>query len=186
MVSIYPFVNQFGGGYYPIEKDHGIYQNPRWLVISKPQYFLGAWAHTPQPQIPFFSMLNLPYLSKLMNDHVHHDPLWPPVPTKLPLDIPKFEGKTREDLGEHVTTFHLWCSSNSLNDDSICLSLFQCTLTWITVKWYIELPEGHTKNFNQMVLVFLNHLHFSVCYNVGIEIFSAFYQDKSLHILDHI
>jgi hypothetical protein len=28
-----------------------------------------------------------------------------PVPTKLPSDIPKFEGKTGEDPGDHVTTF---------------------------------------------------------------------------------
>jgi hypothetical protein len=56
-----------------------------------------------------------------MNDPMFHDPTCPPVPTKLALDIPKFEGKTGEDLGDHVTTFHLWCSSNSLKDDSIWL-----------------------------------------------------------------
>ena len=63
------------------------------------------------------------------------------VPKKLPLDIPKFEGKAGEDPGEHVTTFHLWCSSNSLHDDSIYLRLFQRTLTGPAVKWYIELPR---------------------------------------------
>jgi hypothetical protein len=77
-----------------------------------------------QPRIPFLAMLNLPDLSKLMNDPVIHDPTWPPVPTKLPSDIPKFEGKNGEDPGDHVTTFHLWCSSNSLNHDSIRLRLF--------------------------------------------------------------
>jgi hypothetical protein len=54
-----------------------------------------------------------------------HDLTWPPIPTKLPSDIPKFEGKTGEDPGDHVTTFHLWCSSKSLNNDSIHLILFQ-------------------------------------------------------------
>ena len=64
------------------------------------------------------------------------------VPKKLPLDIPKFEGKAGEDLGEHVTTFHLCCSSNSLHDGSICLRLFQRTLTGPVAKWYIELLWG--------------------------------------------
>jgi hypothetical protein len=60
-----------------------------------------------QPYIPFLATLNLPNLSKLMNDPVSHDPTWPVVPTKIPSDIPKFEGKNGEDLGDHVTTFHL-------------------------------------------------------------------------------
>ena len=77
-----------------------------------------------------------------MNDPVSHDPVWPDVPNKIPSDIPKFEDKTGEDPSEHVTTFHLWCSSNSLHEDSIHLRLFQCTLTGPTAKWYIELPGG--------------------------------------------
>jgi hypothetical protein len=157
MVPIQPFMNQFRGGYYPIGQGHGIYQKPGWPTIPQHQYFPGAWAQTPQPRLPFLAMLNLPDLSKLMNDHEHHDPLWLPVPTKLPLDIEKFEGKTGEDLGDHVTTFHLWCSSNSLNDNSIRLRLFQRTLTGVVAKWYTELHRGTYINFNQMVLVFLNH-----------------------------
>jgi hypothetical protein len=74
-----------------------------------------------QPHISFLAMLNLPYLSKLMNDLVSHNRTWPPLPTKIPSDIPKFEGKNGENPGDHVTTFHLLCSSNSLNHDSIRL-----------------------------------------------------------------
>jgi hypothetical protein len=51
---------------------------------------MGSDAATPTP---FSSHFNFPYLSRLMNDPVHHDPSWPPVPTKLPSDIPKFEGR---------------------------------------------------------------------------------------------
>ena len=87
---------------------------------QNPQYQLPSQTH-----LPFFTTLNLPDLSKLINDSVHHDATWPPVPIKLPSDIPKFEGKTGEDVGAHITTFHLWCSSNSLNDDFIRLRLFQ-------------------------------------------------------------
>jgi hypothetical protein len=186
MVPLQPFMNQLGGGYYPTRQGHGIYQNPGWSAISQTQSFPGAWAQTPQPRLPFLATLNLPDLSKLMNDPVHHDPSWPPIPTKLPSDIPKFEGKTGEDPGDHVTTFHLWCSSNSLNDDSIHLRLFQCTLMGVTMKWYIELPGGTYRTFNQMVLVFLNHFQLPVHYDVGLELLSTLHQDKATHISDHI
>ena len=98
------------------------------------QNYQGVWHRPTQPRFPFLTTLNLPDLSRLMNDPVSHDPSWSNVPTKLPSDIPKFEGKPGEYPSEHVTTFHLWCSSNSLHDDSIHLSLFQRTLTRPTVK----------------------------------------------------
>jgi hypothetical protein len=79
-------------------------------VIPQQQSFLGAWGYMSQHRIPFLATLNLPDLSRLMNDHVCHDPTWPPIPTKLLSDIPKFEGKTGENPGDHVTNFHLWCS----------------------------------------------------------------------------
>jgi hypothetical protein len=121
-----------------------------------------------------------------MNDPVHHDPSWPPVPTNLPSNIPKFEGKTGEDPGDHVTSFHLWCSSNSLHYDSIHLRLFQWTLMRVAVKWYIEILGGMYKTFNQMVLVFLNHFQLLVHYDGDIELLSALLQDKATHISDHI
>jgi hypothetical protein len=40
---------------------------------------------------------------------------------QLPSIIPKFESKPNKYPGDHVTTFHLWCSSISLKDDSIQL-----------------------------------------------------------------
>jgi hypothetical protein len=86
---------------------------------------------------PFLETLDLLVLSRLTNDPIFHSPFWPPIPAKLPSDIPKFDGKPGEDPSNHVMTYHLWCSSNSLNDDSICLHLFQCTLTGSVVKWYI-------------------------------------------------
>ena len=107
-----------------------------------------------------------------MNDLESHDPAWLEVPTKIPLDIPKFEGKAGEDPGEHVTTFHFWFSSNSLHDDSIHLSLFQCTLTGPAAKWYIELPGGGGAyaTFDDLVLTFLNRFHLPIGYDVGIEL----------------
>jgi hypothetical protein len=81
----------------------------------------------PQPTLlmPYLASLNIPDLSKLTNDPILHDPTWPTMPTKLPSDIPKFEGKAGDDPTNHVMNFHLWCSSNSIMDDSIRLRLFQ-------------------------------------------------------------
>ena len=75
----------------------------------------GTFSAPVRPKLPFLATLNLLDLSKLIYDPMRHDPSWPPIPTKLPSDIPKFEGKFGEDPGAHATTFHLWCSSNSLN-----------------------------------------------------------------------
>ena len=112
---------------------------------SNPQ--TGTFSAPVRPKLLFLATLNLPDFSKLMNDPVRHDPSWPPVPTKLPSDIPKFKGKVGEDLEAHATTFHLWCSSNSLNEDSVRLRLFQITLTNTTTKLYIELQLLHSVVF---------------------------------------
>jgi hypothetical protein len=76
-------------------------------------------------QLPFLATLDLPDLSRLTNDPIFHSSVWPVIPAKLPSDIPKFDGKSGEDPNNHVMTFHLWCSSSSLIDESVCLCLFQ-------------------------------------------------------------
>jgi hypothetical protein len=156
MMPNLPFMNYPGGGPYNAGQGHGVYQNPRWPTIPQAQSFLGDWGQMSQPRLPFLATLNLPDLSKLMNEHVIHDPTWPPIPTKLPSDISKFKGKNGEDLDDHITTFHLCFSSNSLNDDSIHLRLFQHIVIGVAVKWYIELPRGAYGTFSQLVLVFLS------------------------------
>jgi hypothetical protein len=79
------------------------------------------------------------------------------MPTKWPSDIPKFEAKPNEDPRDHVTTFHLWCSSNSLKDDSIQLQLFQRTLIGSAAKWYITLDRSRYSSFGELAMAFLNH-----------------------------
>ena len=76
------------------------------------------------PQLSFLATLKLPDVSKLTNDPIIHNTYWPLVPTKVPGDYPKFEGKAREDPQAHVMTYHLWCSLNSWIDDFICLRIF--------------------------------------------------------------
>jgi hypothetical protein len=150
-------MNQPGGGTYNVRQGHDVYQNPGWPANPQAQSFPRGWGQMSQPRLLFLATLNLLYLSKLMNDHVSHDPTWPLIPTKLPSNIPKFEGKNGEDPGDLISTFHLWCSSNSLNDDSIHLRLFQRTLIRVASKWYIELPRGAYGTFSQLAMGFLNY-----------------------------
>ena len=130
---------------------------------SNPQ--AGTFSTPVRPKISFLATLNFPDLSKLMNEPVRHDLSWPPVPTKLPSDILKFEGKFGEDPGAHATTFHLWCSSNFLNEDSVRLRLFQRTLTSTAAKWYIELPSAVFSSFWDLASAFLSHFQLPVRYD---------------------
>ena len=99
-------------------------------------------------KLPFMAHLNLPNLVRLTNDPIHHQTFWPPMSTKLPSDIPNFEGKEGECPQNHIMKFHLWSSSNSIVDDLIRLRLFQHTLTGAAAKWYIELPQAKYPYFN--------------------------------------
>ena len=116
----------------------------------------------PNQQLSFLATLDLPDLSRLINDPIHHDPSCPAFPVKLPSDIPKFDGKPGEDPKNHVMTFHLWCSSNSLMDGSIHLRIFQRTLTSIVAKWYIELPQHSFWDFNALAMAFLTHFQLPI------------------------
>ena len=57
-------------------------------------------------KLPFLATLELPDLSKLTNDPIWHHFSWTPVLVKILTDIPKFDGKTREDPANHITTYH--------------------------------------------------------------------------------
>jgi hypothetical protein len=137
-------------------------------------------------QLPFLATLDLPYLSWILNDPIRHSPQWPAIPAKLPSDIPKFDGKVGEDPNNHIMTFHLWCSSNSLMDDSIRLRLFQRTLTGFAAKWYIELPRSFFSDFNTLAMDFLTHYQLPIRYDMGTDILTSFKQNKGTHISDHI
>jgi hypothetical protein len=43
-------------------------------------------------QFPFLSTLDLPDLSRILNDPIFHSPYWPIIPAKLPSNLPKFDG----------------------------------------------------------------------------------------------
>ena len=108
------------------------------------------------------------------------------MPTKLPSNIPKFEGKAGECPQNHIMTFNLWCLSNSIVDDSIRLRLFQCTLTGVAAKWYIELPQAKYPDFNSLAFMFLQYFQIPVRYDEGVEILLSCHQSIATHITDHI
>ena len=43
----------------------------------------------PNHQLPLLETLDLPELSKLINDPIQHNPSWPPIPVKLPSENPE-------------------------------------------------------------------------------------------------
>jgi hypothetical protein len=137
-------------------------------------------------QLPFLATLDLPDLSRLTNDPIFHSPVWPVIPAKLPSDIPKFDEKYGKYPNNHVMNFHLWCSSNSLIDVSICLHLFQRTLTGLAKKWYIELPHAYFHDFNSLSMSFLTHFQLPIHYKMGTELLTSLRQTDSVHIFDHI
>jgi hypothetical protein len=85
-----------------------------------------------------------------------------------------------------VTTFHLWCSSNSLKYDSVQLQLFQRTLIGSVTKWYIELDRSRYSSFGELVMAFLNHFQLHVRYDAGTDLLANFKQKTMDHISDHI
>ena len=121
-----------------------------------------------------------------MNDTIHHDPLWPPIPTRLPSDIPKFEGKAGEDTQNYTMSFYLLCSFNNIVDDSIRLRPFQRTLTCVASKWYIELPHATYPKFSSLASMFLQYFQLPVRYDEGMEILLSYRQNTATHIIDHI
>lgn len=138
------------------------------------------------PQLPFLATLELPDVSKQTNDPILHNPYRPPVPTNIPGDCLKFDGKANKYPQAHVMTYHLWCSSNSWLDDSIRLRLFQRTLTGCVAKWYIELARVSFQNFNSLAMAFLTHFQLPIRYETGTHLLTSLKQTTATHISDHI
>ena len=126
------------------------------------------------PVLPFLAGLSLPDLDRLINDPIHHDASWPAMPTKLPSEIPKFEGHAGEDPSNHVRSFHMWCSSTSITDDSVRLRLFQRTLTGAASKWYVDQPTSSHTTFATLARAFLSYFQLPLRYDTGTELLTSF------------
>jgi hypothetical protein len=153
---------------------------------SGSQHNMAGANPNPPLQMPYLASLNIPDLTKLTNDPILHSPTWPAMPTKLPSDIPKFEGKAGDDPANHVMTFHLWCSSNSIMEDSVRLRLFQRTLTGPSAKWYVEEKSGSHATFESLAKAFLTFFQLPIRHDNGLELLSNFKQTSATHIADHI
>jgi hypothetical protein len=77
-----------------------------------------------------------------------------------------------EDPANHVMTFHLWCSSNNIMDDSIHLRLFQRTLTGPSTKWYVDEKSGSHVTFESLAKAFLAFFQLPVHHDTGLELLS--------------
>jgi hypothetical protein len=141
---------------------------------------------TPLLQMPYLDSLNILDLSKLTNHPILHDPTWPAMPTKLPLYIPKFEGKAGDDPTKHVMTFHLWFSSNRIMDESFGLRLFQNTLTSPSSKWYVDEKSGSHVTFESLAKAFLTFFKLPIFHDNGLELLFNFKQSLATHISNHI
>jgi len=171
---------------------HNFYQNPvqqydfSWQPGSSQTLGPSFPVHNTQPKILFLATLHLPDFSRLLRNPICHDPHLPAMLTKFPSDIPTFEGKPGKDPGEHMINFHLWCSSNSLRDDSVQLHLFQHTLIEGATKWYIELDHSRYSYFSDLAMVFLKHFQVPLRYDDDTELLANFENIKADHISDHI
>lgn len=141
---------------------------------------------TSNAKIPFLASLNLSDLSKLTNGPIANGQNSPAISAKLPSHIPKFEGKQDEDPGNHVMTFHLWCSSNSVIENNIRLWLFQRTLTRPATKWYVDQSFASQENFSSLATAFLTLFHLPVCHDSNLELLRNFKQTRTTHISDHL
>jgi hypothetical protein len=124
-------------------------------------------------KLPFLATLEFPDLSKLTNNPIRHHFAWPLVPVKIPTDIPKFDGKIGEFPTNHITTYHLWCVSNSFLDDSIKLWLFPKILIGNMVKWFIKLPSTTFFYFQSLAIAFLTHFQLPIRYEMGTELLTS-------------
>jgi hypothetical protein len=108
------------------------------------------------------------------------------MPTKLPSDIPKFEGKAGDGLANHIMTFNLWYSSNNIMDDSSGIRLFQRMLTSPSAKWYVEEKIVSHVAFESLAKAILTFFQLPIRHENGLELLSDFKQTSATHIADHI
>ena len=99
---------------------YNIVNNTMGVMQGSSSHLSSPWSKSGAPNtLPFMAMLDILDFYKLTNDPIYHKLLSLSFPHKIPTDILKFEGKHGEDLGMHITTYNLWCVSNSIVDDSI-------------------------------------------------------------------
>ena len=87
------------------------------------------------------------------------------MPTKFPSYIIKFGGNLREYPTNHFFSFHMWFSSHSITDDSICLWLFQHTLIRAIAKWYVDQPKETHSTLATLTTTFISYFQLPLYYD---------------------
>ena len=88
----------------PVTQVHHVPTNPT-TITGLSHINLGS-------NLPFMACLNFPDLARLTNDPICHQAFWPPIPTNLPSDIPKFEGKSGDcPLLQRKNSYGLGCTT---------------------------------------------------------------------------
>lgn len=80
----------------------------------------------------------------------------------------------------------LWCSSNSITNDTIRLQLSKLTLIGPGVKWYINQPSAPHGRFSLLAIDFLTFFQLLVHHDSGLELLTHSKQTTATHILDYI
>lgn len=80
----------------------------------------------------------------------------------------------------------MWCSSNTITEDSIHLRLFQCMLTRAAAKWYVDqLRETHS-TLATLATTFISYFQLPLCYDTCTKRLTYFRQTFSTHLSDHV
>ena len=80
----------------------------------------------------------------------------------------------------------MWCSSNSITKDFICLYLFQHTLTGAIAKWYANRPGATHSTFVTLAKDFISYFQLPLYYDIGIELLTYFYQTSVTRLSVHV
>jgi hypothetical protein len=177
--------SQGGGGQTSSQGRSKIPPNTSKGIGPLPTHTMAGTNPSPNLSMTYLESLNTLDLTKLTNDPILHDPTWPNIPTKLPLDILKFELKSREDPTNHVMTFHLWFSLNNIMDDSIHLRLLQITFTSSSAKWYVDEKSRSHVTFESLSKAFLSFFQLPFHHDTRLELPSNFKQATTIHIANH-
>jgi hypothetical protein len=140
----------------------------------------------PPPHMPYLASLNISDLTKLTNDPILHNPTWPAMPTKLPSDILKFEGKAGDDPANHIMTFSPMVFFEQHHGRVHPIEVISMYTHYPSAKWYVEERSGSHTTFESLAKSFLIFFELPIRHDNGLELISDFKQTASTHIADHI
>lgn len=80
----------------------------------------------------------------------------------------------------------MWCSSNSITEDSIRLRVFERTLTEAIAKWYVNQPRATHSAFATLAKYFLAYFQLPLHHDIGTELLTPFRQTSTTRLFNHV